>query len=101
VTNEQDRALQIRYTLFIVNTEILEPAQEARQLNELCDRLKDMGYAQSKRIRIYGEDFEVISNPFPQGKGIAVQAQSKGEKQSRVLQLPLPILQMVSRRRSA
>ena len=80
---------------------MLEASQEAAQLDELCDRLKKMGYAQSKRIRIYGEDFEVTSNPFPQGNGVAIQAQSKGEKQSRVLQLPLPILQMVSRRKSA
>jgi hypothetical protein len=75
--------------------------QQAKQLNDLCDRLKEMGYAQSKRIRIYGEDFEVVSNPFPQGNGVAVQAKSGREKQSRVLQLPLPILQMVSHRKTA
>lgn len=75
--------------------------EQAEHLNDLCNRLKEMGYAQSKRIRIYGEDFEVISNPFPQGNGIAVQAQSRREKQSRVLQLPLPILQMVSHRKTA
>lgn len=75
--------------------------QQTQQLNDLCDRLKEMGYAQSKRIRIYGEDFEVISNPFPQGNGVAVRAQSRRENQSRVLQLPLPILQMLSHRKTA
>jgi len=80
---------------------MLGPSADASQLNELCDRLKKMGYERSKRIRIYGEDFEVISNPFPRGNGIAVEAQSGKEKQARVVQLPLPILQMVKPRKSA
>jgi hypothetical protein len=84
-----------------VDNEMMPLTQQAKQLNDLCDRLKEMGYAQSKRIRIYGEDFEVVSNPFPQGNGVAVQARSGREKQSRVLQLPLPILQMVSHRKTA
>ena len=71
------------------------------QIDQLCERLKQLGYAQSKRIRIYGQEFEVISNPFPQGKGIAVRAHSKHEKHERVLLLPLPILQMVTRKKLA
>jgi len=76
-------------------------SQELADLAKICDRLRELGYAQSKRIRIYGQEFEVISNPFPQGKGVAVQAQPKGAKQARVLQLPLPSLQMVTRRKPA
>ena len=60
-----------------------------------------MGYAQSKRIRIYGEEFEVTSNPFPEGNGVAVQAVSKHEKQARVLKLPLPVLQTIVRKKTA
>jgi hypothetical protein len=85
----------------MVDNEMTPSISQTTHLTDLCDRLKQMGYAQSKRIRIYGEDFEVISNPFPQGNGIAVQAKSGREKQSRVLQLPLPILQMVSPRKTA
>jgi len=84
-----------------VRTETLPASQESTELIKLCDRLKELGYAQSKRIRIYGQEFEVISNPFPQGKGVAVQAQPKGAKQARVLQLPLPVLQMVTRGKPA
>jgi hypothetical protein len=58
-----------------------------------------MGYAQSKRIRIYGEEFEVISNPFPHGDGIAVRAFSKRETEARTLPLPLPVVQMVARQK--
>jgi len=59
----------------------------------MCDRLRDLGYARSKKIRIYGQEFEVISNPFPQGNGFAVRAVSKTETQERTLMIPLPVLQ--------
>lgn len=80
-----------------MTTESLPASQGVADLADICNRLKELGYAQSKRIRIYGQEFEVVSNPFPQGKGVAVHAQPKGAKQPRVLLLPLPILQMVTR----
>jgi hypothetical protein len=84
----------------IMSTETA-PAQESSELNQICERLKDMGYAESKRIRIYGQEYEVISNPFPKNKGIAVEAQARGTKQVRVVQLPLPILQMITPKKPA
>ena len=57
-------------------------------LTEICTRVKHLGYAPSKRVRIYGEEFEVVSDPFPHGGGIAVYVKSK--KESRVRPLPLP-----------
>jgi hypothetical protein len=71
-------------------------SQQSMELHEACDRLQRMGYAQSKRIRIYGQEFEAVSNPFPHGDGIAIQAFSKRETQARTLQLPLPVVQMVA-----
>ena len=71
--------------------------QPSDELSEICRRLRDMGYAESKRIRIYGQEFEVVSNPFPQDRGIAVRAVALRETQARVLQLPLPVLQTVTR----
>jgi len=71
------------------------------EVQEICDRLKKIGYAISSRIRMYGEDFEVTSNPYPDGKGISVEAVSKREKRARVLRIPLPILQTVARGRAA
>jgi hypothetical protein len=46
---------------------------------------------------MYGEEFEVISNPYPDGDGISVEAVSKRENRARVLRIPLPILQTVAR----
>ncbi len=97
----QDYFLVIGYNSPIVKSNALESFHESDELCEICDRLKDMGYAQSKRIRIYGQEFEVVSNPFPQGDGIAIQAVSKKEIQPRILPLPLPILRMVTRKKPA
>jgi hypothetical protein len=77
------------------------PGQPSNELREVCDRLRRMGYAQSKRIRIYGQEFEAMSNPFPNADGIAIRAFSKRETAERVLQLPLPVVQMVTRQKRA
>jgi hypothetical protein len=71
------------------------------ELQEICDRLKNIGYAMYNRIRMYGEEFEVISNPYPDGKGISVEAVSKRENRARVLRIPLPVLQTVTRGKAA
>jgi hypothetical protein len=94
-----DDTVFIRYNELTVTTEILSPSQNSVELHEVCDKLQSMGYAQSKRIRIYGQDFEAVSNPFPSGDGIAIQAFSKRETQARTLRLPLPIVQMVTRQK--
>ena len=93
--------MRIGYNTDMATPNALETSPTSGQVDQLCERLKQMGYAQSKRIRIYGQEFEVISNPFPQGKGIAVRAHSKRDKQDRVLPLPLPVLQMVTRKKLA
>lgn len=89
----------IRYNLSIVTINLLTTSQQSIEVNEVCAQLRKMGYAQSKRIRIYGQEFEVVSNPFPQGDGIAVQAFSKRETETRTLRLPLPVVQMVTRQK--
>jgi hypothetical protein len=77
------------------------PGQSAAEIHEICNRLKDLGYAQSKHIRIYGQEFVVISNPFPEGNGIAVRAVSKRETLERTVKLPLPVLQTLRTKKIA
>ena len=89
----------IRYNLNTVTTHLLTTSLQSIELHEVCDQLQRMGYAQSKRIRIYGQEFEVVSNPFPHGDGIAIQAFSKQETQARTVRLPLPVVQMVTRQK--
>jgi len=82
-----------------VTTNILPATPQSSEVHEVCDQLQKMGYAQSKRIRIYGQEFEAVSNPFPNGAGIAIRAFSKRETTARILQLPLPVVQMVTRQK--
>jgi hypothetical protein len=93
----QDGALFIRYNPLTVSINILTTSQF--EVHEICARLQSMGYAESKRIRIYGQEFEVVSNPFLHGDGIAIRAFSKQETQARTLCLPLPVVQMVTRQK--
>ncbi len=62
---------------------------------EVCARIKQFGYAMSQKIRIYGEEFEVLSDPFASDGGIAIHVRSKRTSQTRVLQLPATIVHRV------
>jgi hypothetical protein len=65
-------------------------------VEEICARVKQLGYEPTKRIRLYGEEFEVISDPFPTAGGIAVHVKSKNGSETRMVQLPATIVQGVS-----
>ena len=68
---------------------------------EICVRIKHFGYSISARIRIYGEEFEVLSDPFPQAGGFAIHVRSSKTQKMRALQLPATIIQRVSERMTA
>jgi len=68
---------------------------------ETCARVKRMGYTTSGRVRLYGEEFEVVSEPFPEENGIAVQVKSRKNPKVRVLRLPATLVQTVKRARVA
>ena len=70
--------------------------QPSLPTSEVCARIRQFGYAASQRIRIYGEDFDVLSDPFPSDGGIAIQVRSKRTAQARVLQLPAGVIHRVS-----
>ena len=38
----------------------------------LCNRLQRLGFGSGRRLRLYGEEFELISNPVPEGDGYSV-----------------------------
>jgi hypothetical protein len=71
--------------------------QSSLSPEEECTHIKQVGYAASKRIRIYGEEFEVLSDPFPTPDGIAIHVRSMRSSLIRVLQLPTTITHRVSR----
>jgi len=51
----------------------------------------------SKHIRLYGEEFEVVSDPFPEANGVAVLATTKNDSYVRVLRIPVTVLQSARR----
>jgi hypothetical protein len=66
--------------------------------NEICAQVKQFGYAASKKIRIYGEEFDVLSDPFPFDGGIAIEVREKRTSQTRTLQLPATVIHRVRER---
>ena len=62
----------------------------------LCERLKKLGYAREKRIRLYGEDLRLVSNPVPDGDGFAVDALTRQATVKR-LRIPLPVVHVLKR----
>ena len=55
--------------------------------------IKKLGYTRSKRIRIYGEEFEIVSEPFHEGNGIGIEVVTRTDLQVRVLHLPVTLTQ--------
>ena len=62
-------------------------------VEEACARIKQLGYVASRHVRIYGEEFELMSDPFPQADQIAIRAQAKSDSRVRILRLPVSIVQ--------
>ena len=62
---------------------------------EICTHIKRLGYGVSAHVRLYGEEFEVLSDPFPEAGGIAVRVKTKKGSNMRVLRLPSTVLQSV------
>jgi hypothetical protein len=68
---------------------------EDQNASAICARLIALGYARQSRVRMYGEEFELISNPFFDEHGFALQAVSTRSGETRKLQVPLYVLRAV------
>ena len=64
---------------------------------EICAQVKHLGYAAARRIRLYGEEFEVVSDPFPEANGVAVHVTTKKDPGIRLLRIPMTVLQSAKR----
>jgi len=62
-------------------------------VEEACTRIRQLGYVACRRVRIYCEEFELLSDPFPQADQIAIRAKAKGDSRVRMLRLPVTIVQ--------
>ena len=53
-----------------------------------CARIKDLGYRSSHHVHMYGERFDIVSDPFPDGSGVAIQVTTSKDPKRRKLRLP-------------
>jgi len=68
----------------------------------LCERLKRLGFAQENRMRLYGQEFDLISDPFIVGNDVVfVDAIERKSRQQRRVRIPLPIVHMANSERTA
>ena len=63
----------------------------------ICERLKKIGYSQQRHIRLYGEEFHLISNPFPEGNGFAVEGIEHTSGRPRTMRIPLSLVETLRR----
>jgi len=64
----------------------------------LCERLKRLGFAQENQLRLYGQEFELLSDPLVMGENLVfVDAVEKKSGQRRRVRVPLPVVQMANR----
>jgi hypothetical protein len=68
-------------------------------VSEICAHVKHLGYAASRRIRLYGEEFDAISDPFPEADGIAVHVTTNKDSSIRVLRIPVTVFQSAKGRK--
>jgi hypothetical protein len=66
-------------------------------VSRICAQVKHLGYAAARRIRLYGEEFEVVSDPFPEADGVAVHVTTKKDPSIRLLRIPMTVLQSAKR----
>jgi hypothetical protein len=59
----------------------------------ICARLQELGFAREKHIKLYGEEFELVSNPVPDGNGFAVKGLTSGSNKVRRVRIPLTLVQ--------
>src|SRR5450432_1041515 len=67
-------------------------AASRRSPAETCARIKSLGYCASKHISMYGEHFELVSDPVEEGDCTVVQALSGSDPAIRTVRLPVSIL---------
>jgi hypothetical protein len=67
----------------------------AKQKVTLCESIKRLGYAQNNQVKLYGEIFEVVSDPVIVGENfVFVDAREQKSGKVRRVSIPLSIVQM-------
>ena len=67
--------------------------------NETCRKLIRLGYARSNRVRLYGQELQIVSDPFLHDEGgIAIEVVADSNPTKRTMRLPLSMVQVARKR---
>lgn len=61
-----------------------------------CQRIMALGYVAGKHVSLYGEHFEIVSDPFVDGNWVAVRVRSQNDPTIQTIRLPVRILLGIS-----
>jgi hypothetical protein len=61
-------------------------------LSKSCEKIMNLGYIAGKRVNLYGEHFEIASDPFVDGDWVAIRVISEHDPTIRTIRLPVSIL---------
>ncbi|HTW60052.1 MAG TPA: hypothetical protein VMD99_18150 [Terriglobales bacterium] len=77
-------------------------AASASKQTALSDRLRRLGFASASRMRLYGEEFELVSDPIiTEDNGVCVDAIEKKSRRPRRVRIPITIMNMAGGERAA
>ncbi len=66
--------------------------------SKLCQRIKRLGYAQERQVALYGEVFELVSDPFVIGQDVVfVDARERRSGSIRRIRVPMNVVEMAKR----
>jgi hypothetical protein len=63
----------------------------------ICEKLRKLGYASEQHVRLYGEEFYLVSDPVPEGDGFAVKGIARRSGKSRHIRIPLSTVDSLRR----
>ncbi|GAC1436472.1 MAG: hypothetical protein NVS1B11_25850 [Terriglobales bacterium] len=65
---------------------------------DICGKLKHLLYEASQSIRLYGEEYEILSDPFLEGNSVALRVRSRKDPSVRTIHLPSMLIQSIVQR---
>jgi hypothetical protein len=69
---------------------------------DLCERLKQLGFTRESRMKLYGEEFELLTDPLIVTSSVVfVDAIERKSRQQRRLRIPLTLVKMATRENRA
>ena len=70
-------------------------SSEHDKQESVCDELRRLGFASGRKLRLYGEEFEFISDPVAEGGGYSLKGVSRKSGRARSVYIPLSIVNTI------